>query len=99
LFDFRDTEDLLELEGSKDWMGVSASAGSGEGGIAFMGLGFGSFSEDAALVGRDFGDDSPAADSWVKKLHFFADFGVDGTDVVAAAASRSSGIELRLFGV
>lgn len=59
-----------------------------------------SLDTDPELVGRDFGEHSPdEVVSWPKKVHFFADLGVDGADDgLAAAASMSSGIELRLLG-
>ncbi len=56
-----------------------------------------SFADDAALVGRDLGDDSPEAFSWPKNDHFFADLGVEGVD--PAAASERSGSEPRRLGV
>lgn len=35
--------------------------------------------------------------SWLKKVHFFADLGVDGAlDILVVAASKSNGIEFRL---
>jgi len=56
LLGFRDIEDLLEL-GSVDLTGISAATRSGEAGAVSTFLD--SFADDAALVGRDFGDDSP----------------------------------------
>lgn len=56
LLGFLDIEDLLEL-GSVDRIGKSEVAIAGKYGVfsAFLT----SFADDAALVGRDFGDDSP----------------------------------------
>jgi hypothetical protein len=66
---------------------------------------FDSLTEEEALVGRDFGEDSPECTSWPKNDHFFAERGVEGEGRPAAAAaaaaaatvSDSSGMEpLRL---
>lgn len=93
-------EDLLEVEGSMDCMGIVEDKRSGVGGADSTDFRLGSFSEDAALVGRDLGEVSPEPGSWPKKAHFFAERGVEGAEVaLATAASKSNGIELRRLGV
>jgi len=76
-------------------MGISACVTSGKEGVGSTFLK--SFAEEAALVGRDFGEDSPDALSWLKKDHFFADLGVDGVDSVVGL--ERSGSDPRRFGV
>lgn len=92
LLGFLDIDDRLE-QGSLDGTGMSCCVSSGVGRDA---SGF-SFAEEAALVGRDFGDDSPEAFSWPKNDHFFADLGVDGVDSVESLESWGS--EPRRLGV
>ena len=88
-------EDRLEWVRSVDRIKQSGSGVEGVGSTAFCLV---SFSEDAALVGRDFGELSPEIFSWPKKDHLLSDRGVDGVVPDIAAASMSRGIELRLLG-
>lgn len=94
LLGFLDIEERLELvrRTSIDSIGTSGEVNSGEDGAVSAFLD--SFADDAALVGRDLGDDSPEALSWPKNDHFFADLGVEGAD--SAARSLTSEREPRL---
>jgi hypothetical protein len=56
LLGFRDIEDLLELGCSVDCTGAICSGSSASGTLTGFLV---SFATDDALVGRDFGDDSP----------------------------------------
>jgi hypothetical protein len=95
LLGFLDIEDLLEVHGSIDSISTSCATISGDDGAVSSFLD--SFPEDA-LVGRDFGDDSPEPVG-PKNDHFFADRGVDGVGLEAAATSESRGRDERLLGV
>jgi hypothetical protein len=95
LLGFLDIEDLLDVDASIDGMSTSCATISGDDGAVSSFLD--SFPEDA-LVGRDFGDDSPEPVG-PKNDHFFADRGVDGVGLEAAATSESRGRDERLLGV
>jgi hypothetical protein len=97
LLGFLDIDDLRELDCSIELIGTSGVTNSGDEGADSTGMFLGSLS-DAELAGRDFGEDSPEALSWPKKVHFLADFGVDGPAAELDAMSLSKGIEFRLLG-
>jgi len=96
LLGFLETEERLEAVRSRVGSDGSLITTSG---VFFVLEAFcASFTEDEALAGRDFGDDSPDIVSCPKKDHFLADFGVDGPDPDALITSDSNGREPRRFG-
>lgn len=97
LLGLREIDDLLEPGCSVDWIGVSDISAGIACDSATVGF-FDSLLEDEALVGRDFGDDSPECASTPKNDHFFIDLGVVGEGKPAAAASDSRGREPRRLG-
>jgi hypothetical protein len=96
LLAFLETEERLEAVRSR--VGSEGSLTTTTGVLCILEAFCASFTEDEALAGRDFGEDSPDIVSCPKKDHFLADFGVDGPDPDAFTTSDSNGREPRRLG-